>query len=149
MLGKSVRGLILRMLLKIKQAISVLIGDKEDKMGLEYFKKSEFTCKCGCGETVIDDELLYMLNKAREFAKIPFIISSGYRCENHPESKKNPTSSHIKGLAVDIKCEDSTTRAIMMDALVYAEFERYGLHKSFIHVDIDYNSKPSPVIWLY
>lgn len=118
-------------------------------MKLNHFKNSEFTCKCGCGETVIDDELLYMLNKAREFAKIPFVISSGYRCENHPESKKNPTSSHIKGLAVDIKCEDSNTRAIMMDALVYAEFERYGLHKSFIHVDIDYNNKPSPVIWLY
>jgi len=121
----------------------------QNKMKLKHFKNSEFTCKCGCGETVIDDELLYMLNKAREFAKIPFVISSGYRCENHPESKKNPTSSHIKGLAVDIKCEDSNTRAIMMDALVYAEFERYGLHKSFIHVDIDYNNKPSPVIWLY
>ena len=118
-------------------------------MKLKYFKKSEFTCKCGCGETVISDELLWMLEKARGFAKIPFVISSGYRCENHSESKKNPTSSHIRGLAVDIKCENSNTRARMMDALVYAEFERYGLHKSFIHVDIDYTRKPSPVIWLY
>jgi zinc D-Ala-D-Ala carboxypeptidase len=121
----------------------------QNKMKLKYFKKSEFTCKCGCGETVISDELLLMLEKARKFANIPFVISSGYRCENHPESKKNPTSSHITGLAVDIKCTDSTTRAIMMDALVFAEFERYGVHKSFIHVDIDYTRKPSPVIWLY
>jgi len=116
---------------------------------LRHFKRSEFTCKCGCGETVISDELLQSLDKAREFAKIPFIINSGYRCKNHPESKKNPTSSHIKGLAADIKCEDSSTRAIMMDALVFAEFERFGLHKSFIHVDIDVCDKPSPVIWLY
>ena len=119
------------------------------KMTLKHFKRSEFTCKCGCGETVISDELLQYLDKAREFAKIPFVISSGYRCKNHPESKKNPTSSHIKGLAVDIKCEGSNTRAIMMDALVFADFERFGLHESFIHVDIDVYDKPSPVIWLY
>ena len=118
-------------------------------MKLKHFKKSEFTCKCGCGETVINDDLLFMLDRAREFAKKPFKINSGYRCKNHPESKKNPTSSHIKGLAVDIECKDSSTRAIMMDALVYAEFERFGLHKSFIHVDIDVLDKVSPVIWLY
>tara|TARA_R100001129_G_scaffold28051_1_gene18846 strand:- start:1167 stop:1559 length:393 start_codon:yes stop_codon:yes gene_type:complete len=121
----------------------------QNNMKLKHFKKSEFTCKCGCGETVISDDLLYMLDKAREFAKKPFKINSGYRCKNHPESKKNPTSSHIKGLAVDIECEDSNTRAIMMDALVYADFERFGLHKSFIHVDIDVVDKVSPVIWLY
>tara|TARA_Y100000401_G_scaffold116781_1_gene123415 strand:+ start:1301 stop:1693 length:393 start_codon:yes stop_codon:yes gene_type:complete len=121
----------------------------QNNMKVKHFKKSEFTCKCGCGETVISDDLLYMLDKAREFAKKPFKINSGYRCKNHPESKKNPTSSHIKGLAVDIECKDSNTRAIMMDALVYADFERFGLHKSFIHVDIDVVDKVSPVIWLY
>ena len=41
-------------------------------MSLKYFKKSEFTCKCGCGETVISVDLLRMLDKARGFAKIPF-----------------------------------------------------------------------------
>jgi len=121
----------------------------QNNMKAKHFKNSEFTCKCGCGETVISDDLLLMLDRAREFAKIPFKINSGYRCKNHPESKKNPTSSHIKGLAVDIECKDSSTRAIMMDALVYAEFERFGLHKSFIHVDIDVVDKVSPVIWLY
>ena len=121
----------------------------QNNMKIKHFKKSEFTCKCGCGETVISDDLLYMLDKAREFAKKPFKINSGYRCKNHPESKKNPTSSHIKGLAVDIECKDSNTRAIMMDALVYADFERFGLHKSFIHVDIDVVDKVSPVLWLY
>jgi uncharacterized protein YcbK (DUF882 family) len=120
----------------------------KDKVNLKYFKKSEFTCKCGCGETVISDDLLYSLDEAREFAKLPFVISSGYRCENHPESKKNPTSSHIKGLAVDIKCTDSKTRAIIMDALGYVGFRRFGIAKSFIHVDID-NEKSNPVIWLY
>jgi zinc D-Ala-D-Ala carboxypeptidase len=117
-------------------------------MTLKHFKRSEFTCKCGCGETNISSDLLVLLDKAREFAKIPFIITSGYRCEKHPESKKNPTSSHIKGLAADIKCIDSKSRAIMIDALGYVGFKRFGIADSFIHVDID-NEKSNPVIWLY
>ena len=117
-------------------------------MKLKYFKKSEFTCKCGCGETVVSDELMWMLERAREFARIPFKINSGYRCENHPETKKNPTSSHAKGLAVDIKCTDSKSRAIIIDALGYVGFKRFGIAKSFIHTDID-NKKSNPVIWLY
>tara|TARA_R110000823_G_scaffold238447_1_gene363778 strand:+ start:149 stop:502 length:354 start_codon:yes stop_codon:yes gene_type:complete len=116
---------------------------------IKHFSKNEFTCKCGCDETFINDELLVKLDKAREFAEIPFKINSGYRCSEHSESLKNPTSSHIKGLAADISCKDSSTRAIMMDALVYAGFERFGLDKGFIHVDIDNLEKPSPVIWLY
>ena len=120
----------------------------QNKMNFKFFKKSEFTCKCGCGETIISKDLLLQLDRARGFAGIPFKINSGYRCANHPESKKNPTSSHIKGVAADIECKDSTTRAIIMDALVYAEFERFGIAKNFIHVDVD-NEKPSPVIWLY
>ena len=117
-------------------------------MKLKYFKRKEFTCKCGCDTNNINSELLEMLDKAREHAKTKFVVNSGYRCKNHPESKKNLTSSHIKGLAVDIQCTDSVTRAKMMDALVYAGFERFGLHKSFIHTDIDLD-KASPVIWLY
>ena len=89
-----------------------------------------------------------MLEQARKMAKLPFVISSGYRCENHPESIKNPTSSHVKGLAVDRKCNDSKSRAIILDALGFVGFKRFGLHKSFIHADID-ESKANPVIWLY
>jgi len=39
---------------------------------IKHFSKNEFTCKCGCDETFISDELLEMLDKAREFAGIPF-----------------------------------------------------------------------------
>ena len=117
-------------------------------MTLKYFKRNEFKCKCGCGETSISENLLEMLDEARNLAKIPFIISSGYRCVSHPESLKNPSSSHIKGLAVDIKCTDSKSRALIIDALGYAGFKRFGISDSFIHADID-NGKSNPVIWLY
>jgi hypothetical protein len=120
----------------------------QNRMELKYFNKSEFTCKCGCGETVISDDLLEMLDEARGFAKIPFVVNSGYRCVNHTESKRNPTSSHIKGLAVDIRCKDSRSRAIIIDALGYVGFTRLGIAKTFIHADID-KEKSNPVVWLY
>tara|TARA_R110000772_G_scaffold35401_1_gene85352 strand:- start:3 stop:356 length:354 start_codon:yes stop_codon:yes gene_type:complete len=117
-------------------------------MSLKYFKESEFTCKCGCNETIISRHLLEMLDEARGFAKTPFIINSGYRCEKHPDSIKSPTSSHIKGLAVDIKCTNSKNRAIIIDALGYVGFKRFGIADTFIHTDID-EKKSNPVIWLY
>ncbi len=52
-------------------------------------------------------DFLAKLDEAREYANIPFIINSAYRSPEHKESIKNPTSSHIKGLAVDIKANDS------------------------------------------
>ena len=61
-------------------------------MTLNHFKKSEFTCKCGCKQNLINVEMLEMLDKARAMAKIPFVVTSGYRCPKHPESIKNPTS---------------------------------------------------------
>tara|TARA_R110000824_G_scaffold1834_4_gene9109 strand:+ start:589 stop:942 length:354 start_codon:yes stop_codon:yes gene_type:complete len=117
-------------------------------MTLKYFKKSEFACKCGCGVNKVSSELISLLDKARGKAGIPFKINSGYRCENHPLTKDNPTSSHALGLAADIKCTDSKSRAIMMDALVALDFERFGIGKSFIHADID-SEKPTPRIWVY
>ena len=91
---------------------------------------------------------LAKLDEAREYAGIPFIINSAYRSPTHPESIKNPTSSHIKGLAVDISVKDSRTRFLVLDALLVVGFSRVGISNSFIHVDLDMN-KSQNVIWTY
>jgi len=105
----------------------------------KYFKEIEYN---------MDLDFLAKLDKAREYAGIPFIINSAYRSSDHPESIKNPTSSHIKGLAVDIKAKDSKTRGLILDALRYVGFTRIGISKTFIHVDLDYD-KSQNVTWLY
>ena len=139
------------MLLKVKMVLKNLIKDKEDKM-FRYFKKSEFACTCGCGTNKIDDTFITLLDNAREVSKTPYIINSGYRCEKHPLSKINPTSSHIEGLAADIKCVNSEARAYIIAGLAAVGFDRIGLagkgKGDFIHVDCD-GGKPSPRIWLY
>jgi len=99
-------------------------------------------------ETNMNKNFLFVLDEAREFAGIPFIINSAYRSPTHPLSIKNPTSSHIKGLAVDIKATDSTTRFKILEALLSVGFTRIGIANTFIHVDLDFD-KTQDVIWTY
>jgi len=105
----------------------------------KYFKEIEY---------MMDEYFLAKLDDAREFAGFPFFINSAYRSPDHPESIKNPTSSHIKGLAVDIRARDSKTRYLIIDALMHVGFNRIGIADTFIHVDDDRN-KSCGVIWTY
>jgi len=105
----------------------------------KYFKKIEKN---------MDVDFLAKLDEAREFAGIPFVINSAYRSPEHnAKVGGKPTSSHLKGLAVDIKAKDSTTRGIILDALRMVGFNRIGIAKSFIHVDLDLEKSKST--WLY
>jgi len=105
----------------------------------KYFKEIEYN---------MDLDFLSKLDKAREYAGIPFVINSAYRSPEHPESIKNPTSSHIKGLAVDIKAKDSRTRYKVLEALIHVGFNRIGIAGTFIHVDDD-KEKSNNVVWTY
>ena len=136
-------------------------------MRTKYFKLSEFACHCGCGTNKINKTFVKLLSNARKQSinedgkDIPFIVVSGYRCENHPESikykKRNPNSSseHTKGLAVDILVRNSRERAVILGALMSANFTRFGIGRekngfSFIHTDLaSYDDKPQGVIWTY
>lgn len=116
---------------------------------MKYFKDIEFQCNCAnhC-EKKMSNKLLVMLYNARILAGIPFIITSGYRCENYNlvvGGIKN--SAHTRGMAVDIKANTSQKRAKILKALVKVGFNRIGIYESFIHVDVDH-TKPQNVVWL-
>lgn len=115
----------------------------------ENFFADEFACKCGCGLNNINKSLVSMLQIAREQAGIGFTVTSALRCPVHNRNEGGlPSSSHLKGLAVDIKADSSQTRQKILSALISAGFDRIGIARSFIHVDID-SSKPANVCWLY
>jgi len=115
---------------------------------MKYFKLSEFKCPC-CGKADMQQEFLDKIDKARDKAGIPFVITSGYRCPKHnKEVGGRPNSAHTKGLAADIKCTNSRDRYKMVKALLEAGFTRIGVGKDFIHADID-ETKPQEVIWTY
>lgn len=112
----------------------------------KYFKKEEIECKC-CGELEESDTLMLKLVKAREDSGVPFNINSGYRCERHNANVGGVKgSSHTKGYAVDIAITSNSKRYKILTALIDAGFNRIGVYKTFIHVDVD-PTKPSNVIW--
>ena len=114
----------------------------------DYFKIEEFACSC-CGKNKIDPQFVKKLDEARRLAKIPFIITSGYRCEKHnKEVGGKADSAHLKGVAADISCQTSTSRYLIVNALIRAGFNRIGIAKDFIHCDID-KDKLQEVIWIY
>ncbi len=109
------------------------------------------SCPC-CGSCELSPDLLARLDQARVTAGIPFNINSGYRCEAHnAEVGGKPTSSHLGGFAVDISADNSPARAAILNGLIAAGFERIGIAKTFIHVDMDPSklAQFGPVLWLY
>jgi len=116
---------------------------------MRYFTHSEFDSPDlpGSGNDMCSD-FLAMLDNARDIAGIPFKINSGMRTIAHNRSigSKN-TSSHIKGCAADIHCNNSVDRSKIVAALIQAGFRRVGIGKTFVHCDSD-NEKPN-ALWLY
>jgi zinc D-Ala-D-Ala carboxypeptidase len=120
---------------------------KTNNQSYKYFTPEEFAkCIPACRIDDLNHQLLKMLDEAREKAFVPFIINSAYRTKEY-EIKKGRTgfSSHCKGLAVDIKCNDSIDRFLIIKALIDTGFRRIGIYENFLHVDID-ESKPN-CIW--
>lgn len=115
----------------------------------KYFKQEEFTCKCGCGGCDISQNLVNKLNTVREILGKPIKINSGFRCEDHNRKiGGSATSSHLRGLAVDIRANESSYRHELLKVLYFVGFNRIGIDETFIHVDID-DLKPQKVTFLY
>lgn len=140
---------------------------------------SQIRCHCGCNKDNLDTMVLKFLDKIRKEVGRPVNINSGCRCKIHDlniylgklkrrldartltrdkykelvrlEKDKKRTSSHIKGLAVDIRVTGTRERFEILQAIFqFASpyIARIGIGESFIHFDID-PDKVQDVIWLY
>lgn len=112
-------------------------------MAYRYFKESEFrSATPSCSLNDMDPDFMQKLDDARTLCSYPFVINSAYRSKEYELSKGRPgTSSHCKGLAVDISCITSICRLKMLLALLAVGFRRIGIYSTFLHVDMDV-SKP-------
>ena len=75
---------------------------------------------------------------SRPTAGTPFSLTSAYRCPKHNKAVGGvPTSAHTRGYAVDIRCVDSHSRFVILQALLEVGFRRIELAPTWIHVDND------------
>lgn len=71
---------------------------------MNYFKRPEMACKCGCGFDTVDFELMEVMNDIREHFGIPLVITSGCRCKAHNENEGGASKSmHLTGKAADFR----------------------------------------------
>jgi len=117
---------------------------------MKYFKLSEFDSPDLPGSGIeMNEEFLHMLDAARKIYGKPMRVNSGYRTETHNKKVGGvSSSSHLKGLAADISCKDSSNRFEMVQAFIKAGFKRIGVASSFIHIDND-KDKSQNVMWTY
>ena len=113
---------------------------------INHFKEEEFKCKCGCGLCEMDQDFMEHLDWVREQCGIPLAILSGYRCPAHDKGVGGK-GNHTTGKAADILCNSSTKRYALLYHSI-GSFHRFGIGKSFIHLD-DCKDKPQGVAWLY
>lgn len=117
---------------------------------MRYFKHSEFDSPDQPGSGAkMSQELLDMLDELRHRLGFPLTVNSGYRTESHNwKVGGKPSSSHLKGLAVDLSAKGGSVKyAILKEALAMG-FTRIGIGQNFIHLDID-ESLPQEVVWTY
>ena len=108
---------------------------------MTYFTKNEFRNAIpSCSIEDMDKGFLQRLDIARFHSEVPYIINSAYRSVEHEKSKgRDGTSSHTKGVAVDLKATNARTKFKIVTGLIKAGFTRIFVYDRWIHVDLDYD----------
>lgn len=99
----------------------------------------------------LDPDLVVRLDLAREYAGVPFIITSGYRTPEQNEAAGGKSNSaHLRGKAVDISAPTSYRRFHIVHGLFRAGVPRIVVYsdKNIVHADID-TSLPWPLLAVY
>ncbi len=103
----------------------------------QYFKRSEFACKCGCGYDTIDAMTLELLTNVREHFGKTINVSSGFRCARHNKAVGGAKKSyHLSGKAADISSPDVAPSEMYL--YLCEKFKsQFGfiLYDTFVHVD--------------
>lgn len=125
---------------------------KSKQSALELQKLSELNFKyCNPASSVdeLNPKLVDRIILAQRMCGEQFIITSAYRSQGYERSKgRKGSSSHCKGLAVDVSAVNSHLRFKIVAGCILAGFPRLGIGKTFIHIDID-ETKPHPIIFHY
>lgn len=106
------------------------------------FKKSEFACKCGCGESNIDPAVALVWQAVRDRFG-PITISSGTRCVEHnkneggSENSQHLTKDDGYSKAADGHPHNATPEEVAdWVKSVFPNGLGVGVYNGFVHIDI-------------
>jgi uncharacterized protein YcbK (DUF882 family) len=116
----------------------------------QYFTEKDFQNAIpSCSLSDMNEEFMVLLDKIRKVCDFPFIINSAYRSEDYEKKRgRNGTSSHTKGVAVDLQAVTDRHKFLIVQTALANGITRIGVGTTFVHLDVDKN-KTQNVIWSY
>lgn len=114
----------------------------------ENFAEHEWECKCGCNQPhQMQPHTMLMVQKIRNDWGHPLVLSSAWRCENHPsEIKKDKPGQHYKGTAVDIRVTSGSMAYAIIKMGLELGATGFAYGNGFVHLDW---RDGIPVTWRY
>lgn len=115
-----------------------------DQTSFKYFSQRDFdNATPPCKIEDMSEALLTQLDEAREISRMPYVVLSAYRTVEHELAQdRDGTSSHTKGLAVDIRAATARHKFLVLKGLIEAGFTRIFAYRWGFHVDIDMDKAP-------
>jgi len=114
-----------------------------------YFTDEEIQCKCGCGFIRRHSPFYWKVNTVRGIVGHSLKVNSWCRCPTHNTLVGgSPTSSHLKGMAIDLATPTEYIKYRILLAAGEVSFRGVGVGKNFIHLDDD-PDKPPNRFWVY
>lgn len=114
----------------------------------EHFKLREFKCEDNSRVVILNNELVEVLEDARQHFGKSIIINSGYRTVAYNSTLKNasPKSQHTHGNAADIVISDVKPIAVYnYFNKTYPNTYGVGIYNTFVHIDV----RPTKSRWDY
>lgn len=131
---------------KRNSASSVVPDGTGDMRLSKNFTHKEFACKCGCGEGIVSNDLVNLVQRIRTAVGTSIRINSGIRCEKHNQAVGGTSRSwHIPregvGRAADISYSNLSkhTDYNVLRLYTLADFfgaKGLGLYDNRVHVDV-------------
>ena len=114
-------------------------GDGDFWEEIQYFQKSEFACKCGCGASDMAEKLIRTADKVRAYFGKPITVSSGRRCAEHNANVGGVYNSrHLYGKAMDFCVSGVPASEVLAYVQTLPEIEyAYAIDNNFVHMDME------------
>ena len=126
------------------------MASKTDLYIVPHFRDSELLCKHCSARVGYNQKQFAFLAAVSRLRKIvgPLIVTSYYRCPDHPLTIKRPGSAHARGLAIDVRSPKLSPTELFFIAKGVDHFTGFGISEggNFLHLD----HKPGRLaIWIY